>query len=141
MAAIKTTCMVMLLAVWTVVLFSSCCASEELMGGWREQNPYGDPTYLKLAHYAVSRQTKGKRVFDTVVKLRRVATQVVNGFKYMLLFAVAPSNCKIGRDYYSARRCRPTRQPNKECQAIVYIAPTSGRKRVVRYNCRVAVRA
>ncbi|KAH7971776.1 hypothetical protein HPB52_002760 [Rhipicephalus sanguineus] len=78
MAAIKPTCILLLLGVWAVVLLGICYAdSDEDYADYKEQKPDGSPTYLKMAHFAVSTQTKGKKVYDTVVKLTNVSTQVL----------------------------------------------------------------
>ncbi|XP_049267167.1 salivary cystatin-L2-like [Rhipicephalus sanguineus] len=104
MAAIKPTCMIMLLGVWLGVLLDSGYADSSLTGAWQEQNPHGDPQYLILAHYAVSKQTKGKKMYDTVVRLIRVSTQA-----------------------------------NKECEAVINVAPTTNARKVVRYSCLLIV--
>ncbi|KAH7972654.1 hypothetical protein HPB52_014788 [Rhipicephalus sanguineus] len=109
MAAIKPTCMLLLVGVWLVVLLDSCYADSPPLGGWTEHDPQGDPGYLILAHYAVSQQTKGKKMYDTVVKVIRVSTQIVNGFNYKIKFVAAQSNCKIGRDQYDAWKCPPVK--------------------------------
>ncbi|KAH7972653.1 hypothetical protein HPB52_014787 [Rhipicephalus sanguineus] len=139
MAAIKPTCMIMLLGVWLGVLLDSGYADSSLTGAWQEQNPHGDPQYLILAHYAVSKQTKGKKMYDTVVRLIRVSTQVVNGFNYKIKFVAAQSNCKIGRDQYDAWKCPPVKPANKECEAVINVAPTTNARKVVRYSCLLIV--
>ncbi|XP_049267166.1 uncharacterized protein LOC125756422 [Rhipicephalus sanguineus] len=112
MAATKPTCVVLLLGVWAVVLLGICYADSDEMDDFTEQKPEGSPTYLKMAHFAVSTQTKGKKVYDTVVNLTYVASQHIQVRKdkatYHLDFNTAPSNCTIGKDAYSAEKCLPT---------------------------------
>ncbi|XP_049267185.1 salivary cystatin-L2-like [Rhipicephalus sanguineus] len=109
MAAIKSTCGALLLGVWAVLLLGICYADSDEMDDFKEQKPDGSPTYLKMAHFAVSTQTKGKKVYDTVVNLTSVATLVrKNETTYDLDFNTAPSNCTIGKDAYSAEKCLPT---------------------------------
>ncbi|XP_037501415.1 salivary cystatin-L [Rhipicephalus sanguineus] len=135
MAVIKQTCLLLLLGVWAGVLLGSCYVNSQMTGGWTEQDPQRSSTYLKLAHYAVSTQTKGRTVYDTVVKLTNAATQVVAGINYKLTFVTAPSICKIRHVAYSAEKCLPAGPANKKCTAIIYIAAAANAKQVSSYTC------
>ncbi|KAH7995916.1 hypothetical protein HPB51_026435 [Rhipicephalus microplus] len=88
-------------------MLGSGYTGSTMVGGWTEQNPQGSPKYLKLAHYAVSTQTEGETVYNTVLNLTNVATQVVAGVNYNLTFTTAPTNCRVGQVQYSATQCPP----------------------------------
>ncbi|KAH7948605.1 hypothetical protein HPB51_028469 [Rhipicephalus microplus] len=75
MIAIKQTCLLLVAGLWTSALLGSGYTGSTMVGGWTEQNPQGSPKYLKLAHYAVSTQTEGETVYNTVLNLTNVATQ------------------------------------------------------------------
>ncbi|KAL3203860.1 hypothetical protein MRX96_053152, partial [Rhipicephalus microplus] len=101
-----------LLCFWWLVCGQAPCWEvaipvQRWWGGWTEQNPQGSPKYLKLAHYAVSTQTEGETVYNTVLNLTNVATQVVAGVNYNLTFTTAPTNCRVGQVQYSATQCPP----------------------------------
>ncbi|KAL1420039.1 hypothetical protein MTO96_024628 [Rhipicephalus appendiculatus] len=136
MAAIKPTCTLLLLGVWAVVLLGSCYAESEDEDGFKEQDPEGSPTYMKMAHYAVSTQTKGKKVYDTAVELLYVATKVLQGSTtYDLDFSTAPSNCTIGQVPYSAEKCRPAGPENKTCTVLVHVVLPANTTTVEKYEC------
>ncbi|KAH7972658.1 hypothetical protein HPB52_014792 [Rhipicephalus sanguineus] len=136
MAATKPTCVVLLLGVWAVVLLGICYADSDEMDDFTEQKPEGSPTYLKMAHFAVSTQTKGKKVYDTVVNLTYVASQVrKDKATYHLDFNTAPSNCTIGKDAYSAEKCLPTGPTNNECWVTVSVALPANTTKVDDYYC------
>uniref|UniRef100_A0A131YPK4 Cystatin n=1 Tax=Rhipicephalus appendiculatus TaxID=34631 RepID=A0A131YPK4_RHIAP len=136
MAAIKPTCTLLLLGVWAVVLLGSCYAESEDEDGFKEQDPEGSPTYMKMAHYAVSTQTKGKKVYDTAVELLYVATKVLQGSTtYDLDFSTAPSNCTIGQVPYSAEKCRPAGPENKTCTVLVHVVLPANTTTVEDYIC------
>uniref|UniRef100_A0A224Y315 Cystatin n=1 Tax=Rhipicephalus zambeziensis TaxID=60191 RepID=A0A224Y315_9ACAR len=138
MRAIKQTCLLLLAALWTGVLLSSSYTDSTMVGGWTEQNPHGSPKYLKLAHYAVSMQTEGRTVYNTVVNLTNVATQVVAGVNYNLTFTTAPTTCRIGQVQYSATQCLPAGPVNGKCSAIVYVVPWMNTAQVTSYTCSSA---
>uniref|UniRef100_A0A224Y318 Cystatin n=1 Tax=Rhipicephalus zambeziensis TaxID=60191 RepID=A0A224Y318_9ACAR len=137
MAAIKPTFTLLLLGVWAVVLLGSCYADEwDVEGEFNEQKPDGSPTYLKMAHYVVSTQTKGKKVYDTVVKLEYVATKVIEGnTTYDLDFHTAPSNCTIGQVPYSAEKCLPAGPIRKSCSVLVHVVLPANTTTVEKYEC------
>ncbi|KAH7971780.1 hypothetical protein HPB52_002764 [Rhipicephalus sanguineus] len=107
MAGIKQSCLLLLLGVWAGVLLGSCYVDSVPAGKWIPQDPSTSPTYLRLAHYAVSTQFDGRKVYDAVVRLTNVATKVVGSIHYKLVFVAAPSNCSIGHVAYSAEKCLP----------------------------------
>ncbi|KAL1420040.1 hypothetical protein MTO96_024629 [Rhipicephalus appendiculatus] len=131
MTAIKRTCLVLL-----GVLLGSFYASMAVLmvEPWRVEKPPWSPRLLKLAHYAVSRQTKGRTVYDTVVKMTAAETQL-DGDDSMLTFTTAPSSCKIGQVAYSAKKCLPVGPANKKCTAYIKIAPKLKTKKVANYTC------
>uniref|UniRef100_L7LS14 Putative tick salivary cystatin n=1 Tax=Rhipicephalus pulchellus TaxID=72859 RepID=L7LS14_RHIPC len=135
MTAMKQACLLMLVGFWMGALLGSDYTDATMVGGWTEQNPQGSPKYLKLAHYAVSTQTEGRTVYDTVVNLTNVATQVVAGVNYNLTFTTAPTNCRIGQEQYSATQCLPAGPVNGECSAIVYVVPWMNITQVTSYTC------
>uniref|UniRef100_A0A131YM96 Cystatin n=1 Tax=Rhipicephalus appendiculatus TaxID=34631 RepID=A0A131YM96_RHIAP len=136
MAAIKPTFTLLLLGVWAVVLLGSCYAESDDDDGFKEQKPDGSPTYLEMAHYVVSTETEDKKVYDTVVKLTYVATQVHEGnTSYDLEFTIAPSNCTIGQDPYSAEKCLPAGPGKESCWASVQVVPTANTTEVDGYIC------
>uniref|UniRef100_A0A224YDW8 Cystatin n=1 Tax=Rhipicephalus zambeziensis TaxID=60191 RepID=A0A224YDW8_9ACAR len=136
MAAIKPTFTLLHLGVWAVVLLGSCYAESEDEDGFTEQDPEGSPTYMKMAHYAVSTQTKGKKVYDTVVELGYVATKVLQGSTtYDLDFSTAPSNCTIGQVPYSAEKCRPAGPENKSCTVLAHVVLPANTTTVEKYEC------
>ncbi|KAH7971779.1 hypothetical protein HPB52_002763 [Rhipicephalus sanguineus] len=98
MAVIKQTCLLLLLGVWAGVLLGSCYVNSQMTGGWTEQDPQRSSTYLKLAHYAVSTQTKGRTVYDTVVKLTNAATQA-NKKCTAIIYIAAAANAKQVSSY------------------------------------------
>ncbi|XP_037501414.1 salivary cystatin-L2-like [Rhipicephalus sanguineus] len=138
MAAIKPTFILLLLGVWAVILLGSCYADsdEDKYEPFEEQKPDGSPTYLKMAHYAVSTQVKGKKVYDTVANLTYVGTLVGEGnTKYNVEFDTAPSNCTIGKDAYSAEKCLPTGPAKKYCSATIRVALPANTTKVEDYYC------
>ncbi|KAL1420045.1 hypothetical protein MTO96_024632 [Rhipicephalus appendiculatus] len=103
---------------------------------FEEKDPDGSPTYLKLAHYAVSTQTKGKKVYDTIVELEYVATKVRKGnTTYEIDFDTAPSNCTIGQVPYSAEKCRPAGPENQHCTVFVHVVLPANTTTVEDYKC------
>lgn len=134
MPAVKQACL-LLVAVWAAVLLSGACGGRAFVGGWTEQKPDSDPMYLQLAHYAVATQTQNRAMYDTVVALTHVATQVVAGVNYNLTFTTAPSNCTIGKDNYTAQRCVPAGPVNQLCSAIVYVVAWMNTTQVTNYKC------
>ncbi|KAL3194055.1 hypothetical protein MRX96_001962 [Rhipicephalus microplus] len=135
MIAIKQTCLLLVAGLWTSALLGSGYTGSTMVGGWTEQNPQGSPKYLKLAHYAVSTQTEGETVYNTVVNLTNVATQVVAGVNYNLTFTTAPTSCRIGQVQYSATQCPPAGPVNGKCSAIVYVVPWMNTTQVTSYTC------
>ncbi|XP_070377366.1 cystatin-2-like [Dermacentor albipictus] len=135
MAVIKRTCLLVLAVAWVCVLSRNGYTDSALVGGWTEQNPQGDPKYIKLAHYAVSTQTADREVYDTVVDLISVATQVVAGVNYNLTFTTAPTACNIGQVDYSVEECVPVGPVNGKCSAIVYEVPWMNTTEVTSYTC------
>ncbi|XP_075722753.1 cystatin-2 isoform X1 [Rhipicephalus microplus] len=147
MMAIKQTCLLLVAGLWTSALLGSGYTGSTMVGGWTEQNPQGSPKYLKLAHYAVSTQTEGETVYNTVVNLTNVATQVradhclflclfvVAGVNYNLTFTTAPTSCRIGQVQYSATQCPPAGPVNGKCSAIVYVVPWMNTTQVTSYTC------
>uniref|UniRef100_L7LTK0 Putative tick salivary cystatin n=1 Tax=Rhipicephalus pulchellus TaxID=72859 RepID=L7LTK0_RHIPC len=134
MAAIKPSCLLVLLGVWVGLFLGSCYVESVMMEGWVEQKPDGSPVYLKLAHYAVSTQIGRRTVYDAVVKLTYVAKQVDRGTNYKLTFLAAPSKCKIGQAY-SAKKCSPAGPANKKCAAIAHVGTAANLKKVLSYTC------
>lgn len=102
----------------------ACCTGSSMPGGWTEQAPESNPEYLKLAHFAVSQQTSGRRYYDTVLELLRVETQVSVGVIRRHIFG----NC-LGREnktwvcFGSTARpdCRHGGDVTKECYLILLI--------------------
>ncbi|KAL1420044.1 hypothetical protein MTO96_024631 [Rhipicephalus appendiculatus] len=132
MAAIKSTCTLLLLGVWAVVLLGSCYAESDDEDDFKEQKPDGSPTYLEMAHYAVSTQTEGKKVYDTVVKLEYVRE---GNTTYDLGFDTAPSNCTIGQDPYSAEKCLPAGPAKESCLTYVHVVLPANTTTVEDYIC------
>uniref|UniRef100_A0A224Y324 Cystatin n=1 Tax=Rhipicephalus zambeziensis TaxID=60191 RepID=A0A224Y324_9ACAR len=136
MAAIKPTFTLLLLGVWAVVLLGSCYAESDDDDGFKEQKPDGSPEYLKVAHYVVSTETDDKKVYDTVVKLKYVATKVREGnTTYDLEFTTAPSNCTIGEVAYSAEKCLPTGPAKENCLTYVHVVLPANTTTVEDYEC------
>uniref|UniRef100_L7LU11 Putative tick salivary cystatin n=1 Tax=Rhipicephalus pulchellus TaxID=72859 RepID=L7LU11_RHIPC len=135
MTTMNQACLLLLIGFWMGVLLGSDYTDATMVGGWTEQNPQGSPKYLQLAHYAVSTQTEGRTVYDTVVNLTNVATQVVAGVNYHLTFTTAPTNCRIGQVQYSATHCLPAGPVNGKCSAIVYVVPWMNITQVTSYTC------
>uniref|UniRef100_A0A224Y321 Cystatin n=1 Tax=Rhipicephalus zambeziensis TaxID=60191 RepID=A0A224Y321_9ACAR len=136
MAAIKPTFTLLLLGVWAVVLLGSCYAESDDDDGFKDQDPEGSPTYMKMAHYVVSTQTKGKKVYDTIVHLLYVATKVIQGnTTYDLSFIMAPSNCTIGQVPYSAEKCLPAGPIRKSCSVLVHVVLPANTTTVEDYEC------
>ncbi|XP_077536603.1 cystatin-2-like [Haemaphysalis longicornis] len=131
----KQACLFLLFAAFAALLLRGDLTSATFVGGWQQQNPKGDPTYLQLAHYAVSTQTANRTLYDTVFKLTAVATQVVAGVNYKLCFLTSPSNCTIGRDVYTAQQCVPSGPVNGFCTAIVYVVVWMNSTQVTNYTC------
>uniref|UniRef100_A0A224Y334 Cystatin n=1 Tax=Rhipicephalus zambeziensis TaxID=60191 RepID=A0A224Y334_9ACAR len=134
MAAIKPSCPLLLLGVWAGVFLGCGHVVSARTGAWEEQKPDGSPVYLKLAHYAVSTQFAGRTVYDAVVELTNVATQIVGAVNYKLTFVAAPSKCKIG-EIYSAEECLPDGPANKKCTAVVHVGTAANVKKVLSYTC------
>lgn len=132
---VKEACLILLTAAYAAVLLRGGVTSATLVGGWEPQDPQGDPKYLQLANFAVSTQTKYRTSYDTVVNLTAVATQVVAGVNYKLSFYTAPSNCTIGRDVYTAKRCVQNGPVNGFCTAIVYVVVWMNTTQVTDYSC------
>ncbi|XP_077524193.1 cystatin-2-like [Amblyomma americanum] len=134
MTVVKQACL-LLFAVLAAVSLCGGYGRSAFVGGWQEQQPYRDPKYLQLAHYAVSTQTQNRKMYDTVVRLTQVSTQVVAGVNYNLTFTTARSNCTIGKDMYTAERCVPSGPVNGLCSAIVYVVPWMNTTQVTSYTC------
>ncbi|KAL1420042.1 hypothetical protein MTO96_024630 [Rhipicephalus appendiculatus] len=123
MAAIKPTCTLLLLGVWAVVLLGSCYAESDDDDGFKEQKPDGSPTYLEMAHYVVSTETEDKEGVHE------------GNTSYDLEFTIAPSNCTIGQDPYSAEKCLPAGPGKESCWASVHVVPTANTTEVDGYIC------
>uniref|UniRef100_L7LPS6 Putative tick salivary cystatin n=1 Tax=Rhipicephalus pulchellus TaxID=72859 RepID=L7LPS6_RHIPC len=132
MTAIKQTCLVLL-----GVLLGSCYASMpvEITSLWTYEEAPWSPHLLKLAHYAVSTQTGGRTVYDTVVNITAAMTQTIGGADAKLTFTTAPSSCRIGQVAYSAKKCLPAGPANKKCIAYISVAPVVKTKKVANYTC------
>lgn len=60
-----------------VCSFLAGVTSERYMtGGWEKRDPHRNPHFQELAHFAVSKGSKPKPYYDTVVTLIEVHTQV-----------------------------------------------------------------
>uniref|UniRef100_G3MQ82 Cystatin domain-containing protein n=1 Tax=Amblyomma maculatum TaxID=34609 RepID=G3MQ82_AMBMU len=134
MAAVKQACL-LLLSMWAAVFLNAGYGRSAFVGGWQEQKPYKDPKYLQLAHYAVSTQTENRKVYDAVVRLVSVYTQVVAGVNYNITFTAANSNCVIGKDMYTAKKCNPAGPVNKLCSTVLYVVPWMNTTQVTSYTC------
>uniref|UniRef100_A0A224YCH6 Cystatin n=1 Tax=Rhipicephalus zambeziensis TaxID=60191 RepID=A0A224YCH6_9ACAR len=137
MAVTKPTCLLLLLAVWAGVFLGSCHGSPRVTADWVQHKPDESPVYMELAHYAVSTQVGNRTVYDTVVKLVHVSTQVVGAVNYNLGFVIARSNCKIGQVAYSAKECLPVGPAKRVCMAMIYVDPLANTKKVTSYHCFV----
>lgn len=108
-------------ALSTVALASLVVVGASIIGGWIPHDPKSNPKYLELAHYAVSQRVEGLEYYDTVLELKKAATQIVDGINYRLTFTIAGSSCKIGKVVYSEKRCPPINTEAKAtCTALVY---------------------
>ncbi|XP_077524192.1 cystatin-2-like [Amblyomma americanum] len=135
MTTVRQAVLVLLFATATTALI--CChnSTSVLVGGWTRQEPRSNPKYVDLAHYAISQQREGRKIYDTLVNLTEVYTQVVAGVNYRLVFTTAPSNCTIGKDTYSAQRCVPVEEVNGRCTAVVYEVPWTNTTGLTSYAC------
>ncbi|KAL1420046.1 hypothetical protein MTO96_024633 [Rhipicephalus appendiculatus] len=131
MAAIKPTGTLLLLGVWAIVLLGSCYAKPDDKDDFKEQDPKGSPTYLKMAHYVVSTQTKGKKG----VRHGRRHRVVKGNTTYDFDFTTAPSNCTIGQVAYSAEKCRPAGPETNHCSALVHVVLPANTTTVRGYEC------
>ncbi|KAM7297073.1 putative cystatin [Ixodes scapularis] len=97
--------------------------SERYMtGGWEKRDPHENPHFQELAHYAVSKGSKPKRYYDTVVTLIEVYTQLVAGVNYRLNYTYANTGCRTDQEYKPSK-CRPKGKVRGWCKSIVYEMP------------------
>uniref|UniRef100_A0A224YDP5 Cystatin n=1 Tax=Rhipicephalus zambeziensis TaxID=60191 RepID=A0A224YDP5_9ACAR len=63
--------------------------------GWRIHDPFSNPKFLQLAHYALTRQPNAGGIPGVAVRLHQVATQGTyqTGVRYLLSFDLVPLTC------------------------------------------------
>ncbi|XP_077533046.1 cystatin-2-like [Haemaphysalis longicornis] len=107
-----------------------------IIGGYETRDPK-DPKYKELAHFAMSFRYDDKQEYwDTVLEMKEVQRQPVAGWKYRLVFTIAPSSCKMKEVEYTAEGCCPTRRKAKAaCVAVVYEVSWKKKREVTSLKC------
>ncbi|XP_037499819.1 salivary cystatin-L2 isoform X2 [Rhipicephalus sanguineus] len=122
-------------ALFVLIAVAAQC-SAMMTGGWTEQNPSSDPKYLRLAHFAIAQQTTGLPNYQTVLRLLKVQTQVINGVNYKVIFETAPSNCTVADGPYSSELCKPTtNQASAACTAIIFERQWENYRELTSFRC------
>ncbi|EEC04782.1 cystatin, putative, partial [Ixodes scapularis] len=118
-----------------VCSFLAGVTSERYMtGGWEKRDPHENPHFQELAHYAVSKGSKPKRYYDTVVTLIEVYTQLVAGVNYRLNYTYATTDCRTDQEYKPSK-CRPKGKVRGWCESIVYEMPCEHIVQISQHHC------
>ncbi|XP_049527248.1 uncharacterized protein LOC125947019 [Dermacentor silvarum] len=112
-----------LLLIVLAILAEALICGGQLPGGWNSIEPESDPHYRELIQYALA--VKPVVVDDAYCALYNInggEEQVVEGYRYKLMFDIAKSNCIAGRDEYIPVKCTPVLNavPIQSCTVIFW---------------------
>uniref|UniRef100_A0A6G5A6J2 Putative cystatin n=1 Tax=Rhipicephalus microplus TaxID=6941 RepID=A0A6G5A6J2_RHIMP len=92
--------------------------------GWRIHDPFSNPKFLQLAHYALTRQPNAGGIPGVAVRLHQVATQGTyqEGVRYLLSFDLVPLTCS-------------SHQVMNSCSALVFEEPAGNAIHILGIDC------
>lgn len=117
--------------------------------GWRIHDPFSNPKFLQLAHYALTRQPNAGGIPGVAVRLHQVATQGTyqEGVRYLLSFDLVPLTCSShqvpshnnsakaqGTTSYTSVFCIMGEAMNS-CSALVFEEPAGNAIHILGIDC------
>ncbi|KAK8773528.1 hypothetical protein V5799_011938 [Amblyomma americanum] len=114
-------------------------ATGYLVGGWTEQNPWGNVKYLELAKFAIKQEQKKIKLSGryAALWLIKVQTQVVSGINYKIRFKIARRPCIKGGFSDSLQTCQHAKYYTVEnCYATIYDQPWTKTRKVTSFRCK-----
>uniref|UniRef100_L7LPR5 Putative tick salivary cystatin n=1 Tax=Rhipicephalus pulchellus TaxID=72859 RepID=L7LPR5_RHIPC len=120
--------------------------SKVANAGWRIHDPFSNPKFLQLAHYALTRQPNAGGIPGVAVRLHQVATQGTyqTGVRYLLSFDLVPLTCSSHQvpsyenstkaSSYTSVFCIMGEAMNS-CSALVFEEPAGNAIHILGIDC------
>lgn len=114
--------------------------------GWRIHDPFSNPRYMQLAHFALTRQPNAGGIPGVAVRLHQVATKgtAQTGLSYLLSFDLVPLTCSSHQvptygngtkaSSYTSVFCIMGEAMNS-CSALVYEEPSGNAVHILGIDC------
>ncbi|XP_065289907.1 uncharacterized protein [Dermacentor albipictus] len=114
--------------------------------GWGIHDPFSNPKFMQLAHYALTRQPNAGGIPGVAVRLHQVATKgtAQQGISYLLNFDLVPLTCSSHQvpsygngttaSMYTSVFCIMGESMNS-CSVLVYEEPSANAIHVLGIDC------